>query len=190
MALANQLRERGSAIVDRWLRDTLATYSDDAAAAFKRNKDPFTNPVGHALRVGTRTAMEALCDGKDADEVCSCLDDVIKIRAVQELTPSQALSFVFLLKRAIRVELKGEKDEPSFSRDLAQLEERIDSVALRAFDAFLGYRARVYELRINEVKRSVGDWVERMNRRNSPSQTDVVPLETSERSEMQRGDGQ
>jgi hypothetical protein len=200
MALANQLRERSSAIVDRWLRDTLATYSDDAAVAFKRNKDPFTNPVGHALRAGTRAAVEALCDGKDADEVCSGLDGVIKIRAVQEFTPSQALSFVFLLKQAVRSELRAEDNDSSFSGELVELEKRIDQVALRAFDVFSGHRERVYELRINEVKRSVGDWIERMNRRAPTPRAESVNLETSnpeksnletsEGSEPQRGDGQ
>jgi hypothetical protein len=168
----------------------LATYSDDASAAFKRNKDPFTNPVGHALRVGTRAAVEALCDGKDAIEVCSCLDEVIKIRAVQEFSPSQALSFVFMLKQAVRSELQAEANGSSFSGELAQLEERIDQVGLRAFDVFSGYRERVYELRINEVKRSVGDWIERMNRRDRASRAESAKLETAEGSEPQRGDGQ
>jgi hypothetical protein len=189
MALSDQLREKSSPILDRWLRDAMAAYSDDASAAFKRNKDPFTNPVGHALREGTRSAVEALVEGKDAGQVCSCLDEVIKIRAVQEFTPSQALSFVFLLKKAIRSEVEMDGG-PSFSRDLVQLEEKIDCVALSAYDAFLGYRERVYQLRINEMKRSVGDWLDRMNRRNTPSRTEVVPLETSERSESQRGEGQ
>jgi len=192
MAHPSQLRERSLAIAERWLRETLATYSDDGAASFASNKDPFTNPVGHALREGTRAAVEALLDGKEAEEVCSCLDDAIKIRAVQEFTPSQALSFVFMLKEAVRSELGGGDNGSPFSRELADLEEKIDRVALRAFDVFLGYRERVYKLRVNEVKRSVAVLVERLyGRSNDPSANeDLVELEMSSCTEAQRGDDQ
>jgi len=192
MAIPSQLRERGSAIAERWLRDSLATYSDDATKAFKRNKDPFTNPVGHALRVGTLAAVEALLDGKDVAEICSCLDDVIKMRAVQEFTASQALSFVFSLKNAIRSELGSSDGGSTASCEAAELEEKIDRLALRAFDVYLAYREQVYDLRVNEVKRGVSTLVERLYGRGADPAADVdlVQLTTSERTETQRGGDQ
>lgn len=187
MTLPSELHERSSAIAEQWLRDALATYSDDAARAFARNKDPFTNPVGHALRVGTAAAVEALLDQKDVAEICSHLDDIIKMRAVQELTASEALAFVFMLKNAIRSEV-GSDDAGS----AAGLDDKIDRLALRAFDVYLAYREQVYDLRVNEVKRSVSTLVERLYGRGADpvAEMDLVQLTTAGRTEMQRGDDQ
>jgi hypothetical protein len=172
MALPGQLRERSSAIEARWLQDTLATYPEDSSAAFRRESDPFGNPVGHALRTGIHAALEALLEGKDASEVCSHLEDVIRVRAVQELAPSQAVSFVFLLKEAVRAELGESGGGSPSASDLAELDNLIDQIALCAFDVYLRYREQVYELRVNEVKRSVAQVVQRWSRRGSPPKTD------------------
>ena len=192
MAVPVRLRERSSAITERWLRDTLATYPEQASATFRREKDPFANPVGHALRVGAEAVMEALLEEKEAEEICSHLDEVIRIRAIQEFTPSEAVSFVFLLKEAVREECGEEGGDRDVSAELDEFDRQIDRIALSAFDRYVGYRQKVYELRINEVKRSVATIVERMNRRSPSPESDEAgrPSETSNRAEAQRGAGQ
>ncbi len=192
MALRDRLREKGPAISKRWVGDTLDTYSKDASAAFKRQKDPFANPVGHALRVGLTAVVEALADGKEPHEVCPHLDEIIRMRAIQEFAPSEALAFVFLLKEATRAELGNAVAEPSLAAELAEFDRRIDRIGLLAFDGYVSNREKVYQLRVNEMKRSVSKVVERMNRQGSPPDVDDTPvhLETSNRAEAQRGGGE
>ena len=191
MAIGDRLREKSSAIANRWIGDTLNTYSKDASAAFERQKDPFANPVGHALRVGLSAVVEALVEGKEPDEICPHLDEIIRMRAIQEFTPSEALSFVFSLKEAIRAELGKAVGEPSVAAELAEFDRRIDRIGLLAFDRYVGSREKVYQLRVNEMKRSVSKIVQRMNRQGSPPGMEdaSVQLETSNRAEAQRGGG-
>ena len=191
MALGDRLRERSSAIADRWIGEALSGYSKKASAAFERQQDAFANPVGHALRVGLSGVVEALFEGKEADEICPHLDEVIRMRAIQEFAPSEALSFVFSLKEAIRAELGKAVGEPSAGAELAELDRRIDRIGLLAFDRYVGSREKVYQLRVNEMKRSVSKIVERMNRQGSLPVTEdaSVQLETSNRAEAQRGGG-
>ncbi len=163
MTLGILLRNNKEAIVQRWLDGALATYPDAAAAAFGRQNDPFANPVGHSLRAGTRHIFEALLDGMDAEEIRRSLHEIVKIRAVQQLSASQAVGFVFHLKQAIRVELGDAVRDPQLSSELAELEGQIDRIALAAFDLFVQCREQVHELRINEVKRRVSWVVERLN---------------------------
>ncbi|TFG88864.1 MAG: hypothetical protein E4H17_01670, partial [Gemmatimonadales bacterium] len=63
------LREHQDAIVQRWIADILATYPEQATAAFGRERDRFANPVGHSVRVGTQGIVAALCDGMDPDRI-------------------------------------------------------------------------------------------------------------------------
>jgi len=155
VTLSERLRAKIPAIAQRWLGDALAAYPADSAAVFRREKDPFANPVGHALRVGTRAVVEAILEGDDPEEIASHLDEVVKIRAVQEFMPSEALAFVFLLKDAIRAELGGGGPAGVPPSELADIERRIDLLALAVFDIYTRYRGRLCELRINEVKRNV-----------------------------------
>jgi hypothetical protein len=166
MMLSQLLEKRKDTIARRWLEGAMAAYPGESAAAFMRQKDPFANPVGHSLRVGTREALDGLLQGANAERISECLHEIIKIRAVQQFSPSEAVSFVFCLKEAIRAEGREELGDAKFCSELVQFERQIDRVALAAFDLFVQCREQVYELRVNEMKRNVSWIVGKLNQRD------------------------
>ena len=172
MTLRDLLHSRRAAIQKRWLEKTLETYAPDTSAFFKRQKDQFANPVGQALRAGTQTMVDCLLDEDemDAEKICSALEEIIKIRSIQDFTPAQAVSFVFSLRPVIREELKGELDTARLA-ELARFEIRIDQLALFAFDVYVKCRERLYEIRVSEVKRSVSGLMRRLNREEDKAQS-------------------
>lgn len=163
MTFEELLLQNKEAIIQRWLEVALSIYPAEASAAFARQKDPFANPVGHSLRVGTRRIFEALLDGADSAEVHQHLQDIIRIRAVQEFPASQTLGFIFQLKEAIRVEVGRPAQDTRWAAELGRLDGQIDRIALAAFDIFVECRERVCELRVNEIKRQVSWIVGKMN---------------------------
>ncbi len=172
MTFCELLERHKEGIIRRWFERALEAYPADATRAFSRRNDPFTNPVGHSLHVGTRGIFEALLEGThsglkvtESEAGCQCLRDVIRIRAVQEMPASQAVSFVFDLKEAVRAELGSAVDERQFACDLALLERRIDEAALFAVDELVRCREQVCELRVNEVKRRVSWLMGKLNGR-------------------------
>lgn len=181
MAFVELLEKKGEAIVQRWLDAALAAYPDDSAGLFKRQKDRFANPVGHGLRVATQGIFEALVDGGgdgvDAEKIRQHLREIIKVRAVQEFSASQAVGFVFGLKGAVRAELEDAAHHPQIASGLTKLEAQIDRVGLAAFDLFVECREQVSELRINEVKRRVSWIVDKMNERGSDPELARADLE-------------
>jgi len=156
--LRDELKRRTDRILDRWVEDCLAAYPAEAGAAWTRERDPFANPVGNSLRAGTRILLDALLDGANGEATKRGLDGIVRIRAVQQMSPSAALGFVFRLKHVIRTELGEALAEPALLAELAALESRIDDAALVAFDLYVQYRERVSALRINELKRNI-PWV-------------------------------
>ena len=171
MTLRQLLLEKREAIARRWLDAVLATYPGDSAAVFGRERDPFANPVGHSLRAGTERILDVLFDGEDLGKIREPLHEIMKIRAVQQFEPSQAVAFVFRLKEVVREELKEEAADPQFSRKLEELNGAIDRVGLAAFDIYVGCREQVYELRLNEVS-----WVVGKVNQQEPDQ-DLVQIE-------------
>jgi hypothetical protein len=150
--LADLLQRNSAAIKERWLKRTLASYPQDSTGFFLQTKDRFANPVGQTLATETGALVDCLMDGADAAELCLHLEEIVKIRAVQDFTPSEAVSFVFLLKETIREELRGDLSEPRLLAELVAFEDRIDQMALFAFDIFVKWREKVYSLRVREIK--------------------------------------
>jgi len=151
--LGGLLRERKAAIAERWLASLLDTYGDDAAAFFKKRKNRFANPVGQTYAESSRAVLDEILGDMDTERVCRHLDEIVKIRAVQEFTPAKALAFVFSLKDLIREEIGDDAAGPETAGDLREIDVRIDQLALFAFDIYVMRREQVYSLRLNEIRK-------------------------------------
>ena len=161
MKLEEILTQKAPAVVKTWIRLTLDTYPADAKRFLNEQKDPFANPVGHTLSREMEKIYLELLKGLNPETVCSFLDYLIKIRAVQDFSPSQAVAFIFLLKKAIREELKKEIQENRLQDEYLDFEIRIDELALIAFDIYLTHKKKLYEIRANQAKNQVSRLLER-----------------------------
>ena len=165
--LGELLKERADTIIEGWVEAVLCSYPSEAAALFQKQKDPFANPIGKTVRSGTRGVFQAILDGMDQEDLRSHLDEIVRVRAVQDFTPSQALSFVFSLRSVIRDVIPDLYTDPRFQGDAIELDTKIDRVALTAFDIYTESREEVSQLRIKEVKRQVAWVFEKMNQRDA-----------------------
>ncbi len=89
--------------------------------------------------------------GIDLNTLRPCLDNIIRIRAVQDISASQAVTFMFLLKEVIREELAQEIEENRIGQELLALESGIDELTLLSFDIFMLCREKIYDLKANEI---------------------------------------
>ena len=118
---------------------------------FKKQKDRFANPIGATISEGLQDLYAVLLEERELGEAAKPLENIIKIRAVQDFTPSQSVAFVYLFKSIVRQELAKEKNREEIWASLSALEARIDKVALMAFDFYMDCRERLHQIRVNEV---------------------------------------
>ena len=161
MKLEKLLSEKGPTVLDKWLQLILETYPADTQRFLKKQKDQFANPVRDTISKEIEDIYKELLQGVDRERVSPCLDRIIRIRAVQDFSPSQAISIVFLLKKAIREELEKEIRKNRLSDELFIIESRIDDLALLAFDIYMKRREKLYEIRANQAKNQVSKLLER-----------------------------
>lgn len=152
MNLKNLLIAKKSAILKKWFDAVADTYPDNTSGFLKKQKAQFTNPVGYTLAEGLEGLFEALLKGMIADTVKTFLDSIVRIRAIQEFTPSEAVSFIFLLKKIIRQELGNEIQQPGVNDELISFDSSIDDLALYSFDIYMNCREKIYELKANEAR--------------------------------------
>ena len=161
MKLEKLLSEKRSDILKKWLQMILETYPGDAQRFLKEQKDPFANPVRYAFQKEMEQVFHELMGSIDPERAVPFLDKIICIRAVQDFTASQAVSFVFFLKRAIRELLEEEIREKGLMDDLSVVEARIDELALLSFDIYMRRKEKLYQLRANEAKTRVSGLLKR-----------------------------
>jgi hypothetical protein len=157
--LKELLQHRKKEILEKWLSEALKSYPDDAARFMENEANRFANPVGHTFRQEFEAIYNLLLEENSNGDITTALKRSVKIWAVQDLTPSQAIAFIFCLKKAIREELAEKTGE--VLTELLTFESRIDSVALHLFDRYMADRERLYNIRLNETRRSIARTMEK-----------------------------
>jgi hypothetical protein len=155
MQIATLLSQKKAAILGQWLSMIYESYPPETAIFLRKEKNRFDNPAGYRISEGLEGLYGALTQEMERDQVLTCLDEIIRIRALQNFTPSQALAFIFLLKIVIRQELAGEILKENLAAELLDLESRIDGLALLGFDVYTKRREKIYEIKADEAKRRV-----------------------------------
>lgn len=152
MTLNNALLKNRESILDRWFELILNTYPQQTQEFVKREKDPFANPIGYTIKKGIEGIFDWLLQVDETNRVFTILEGIIKIKAVENISPQEAISFVFLLKQAIREKVKIEK----FCKELLTFESKIDKLATISFDIFMKCKEKIYQLKNNKARMNFG----------------------------------
>ena len=150
--LKGLIQKKKSEIIRNWFEATIQTYAPDTAQFFKGQKDQFGNPVGSITSKGIAFLLDQLLDTWDPEAVKVYLDPIIRIRAIQDFTPSQATGFILLLKKILRENLANELQNDANALQLLEFETKIDRLCLLAFDLYMDCKEKIYELSANETR--------------------------------------
>ncbi|PIX26133.1 MAG: hypothetical protein COZ69_01380, partial [Deltaproteobacteria bacterium CG_4_8_14_3_um_filter_45_9] len=148
LMIQDLLKKNKAAILERWFHLILETYPANTAAMMRKDKNQFTNPVGTTLSREIEVLFKNLCEGSQNEKCQSSLDSILKIRSVQDFSPSKAVGFIFLLKRAIGETLKNEMCKGAVMDEWLEFQSKIDDLALQAFDIYMDCREKICEIRV------------------------------------------
>jgi hypothetical protein len=130
-------------VAERWIERTLASYPAETLPFLSGEQDPFRNPAGHVLKESLTMLARELLGEMDEKAMAPALDALVRLRAVQDFRPSDALRFIFDLREVV-AEVTGEVPRA--------LENRIDELALMAFDQYMACRDQIAGLRQKELR--------------------------------------
>jgi len=152
MDLSDLLAEKKSPVVEKWCDLILEAYPEEGQRFFSKQKDQFANPVGRSVFEGAESIYDELLGEADADKISLFLDNIIRVRAIQDLLPSQATGFIFGLKKIIGEELGDQLQQEGLSEEWAAFKSRIDGLVLMCFDIYTECRQRVFDIRVKELR--------------------------------------
>ncbi len=153
MNFKEHLSEKKADILKQWFDAVVATYANETAALLKKQKAQFTNPVGYTLTEGLEQLYDALLKGMLPDTVSRFLDSIVRLRAIQDFAPSEAVAFIFQLKKIVRRALGTEiLQQQGMTAELEAFDSAVDDLALYAFDLYMKCREKIYDLKANEAR--------------------------------------
>ena len=134
-----------AALLDAWLQVTAQSYPAETARHLLEERDQFRNPVGYAMREALPALLDVVLGRIPAADAAAPLERLMRIRAVQDLSPGQAIGFVFQLNPLLRE--WGVKDQA--------LEDRVNGLVLTAFDLYVNCREQAHAIQLKELRRRV-----------------------------------
>lgn len=150
MGLDEAFRNYEDKIVRRWVDYTLSSYK--ASKFFKKERDKFANPVGGNTHEALSKLFKLLAKNADPKEFVAPLDQIMRIRSIQEFTASEAVGPIHAVKHITREILEKDKERRHLIAELYDFEFAVDLAVLAAFDLYMQCREQLYKVRIQEIK--------------------------------------
>ena len=165
MTLQTLLAEHREAVINDWIDAVHGTYAIDTVGFLRSKKNQFTNPVGHK----TREAIPVLVDfllGKDcsADSLTQALDEIVRVRAVQNFPADKGMAVLFLVKNIVRKHLGKHAAEQQLADELFALDAQVDALVLKGFAIYTECCLKVERMRVDEFKRKHHQLIRRAER--------------------------
>lgn len=154
MELAKLLKKQRTAILKKWLGEIFATYPADTARFLKGEHDRFANPVGYTIASNAERLLNGLINKSDAASQAACLEPIMRIRAVQDFTPDQAVHFINRLKTVIAAQLGSETRNHGLRDEWGEFETRIDSLTQCAYGLHTKMKEKIAVIRAREIDNS------------------------------------
>lgn len=157
--LKNLPAQTRTSILNSWIEAIHATYPENSANFIKLGKDRFQNPMGHTISASATAIIEGLAAEREAVDLVTPIEELIKVRAIQDFTPGEAVGIFFLLKGIVRQELETEDPQ-----QLALFDALMDRLILQAFNSYTRCREKLHQIRVDEINRRTSKLMERLDR--------------------------
>ncbi len=153
MDILQIFRPKKEEVVTQWIESVYACYPLDTTGFLRTKKDDFCNPVGEI----TTTMAHFLFDAAAGEHVLElklrdALQRFVKLRSVQDFTPSKGLGVMFIFKQYFRDAFLEECASKGLLKEYLECESRIDTLSLMAFDIYIASRETLAENRIAEIR--------------------------------------
>jgi len=147
MHLKQELEKNKKLFINKWFQATIDTYPAQTAKVLGKDSNRFDNPVGSVTRETIENVFNLIINDFNEEILEKELDPVIRIRAVQSFSASEAVSFVFALKDIGENILDAELWIGFYKL--------VDKIALAAFNKFMKCKEEIFLLKATESKRRV-----------------------------------
>ncbi len=183
------MRANEERIVKQCFERLTGCYHPETAGFMKKERDPFQNPFGHAVRAALEGVFKELIEEGRPEGFRRALQELMRIRAAQTESASEALCFVRFLREAVQEELAREAGRnggwDGIPEEYSLLEEHLHELTVIACDLFVESRKKIDAIRIKEI-RAEKERLERLMRAAEDGSREGKKRAENQRSESEK----
>jgi len=168
MTIEQHLLHNKKKLAREWFDLLAGTYPLETVRLLKKEINQFANPVGRTFQAAIDEILDEFFGQNRVEAMEPLLDKVIRIRAIQDFSPSSSVAFIFSLKAIARKVLEKEPAAGTVSREeWSDFDLKVDGLALLAFDVYARCRENLFEARMTEFKNRTNRLLQMVNRGNT-----------------------
>ncbi len=153
MDILPTLRAKKEEITKQWVESVFTSYPLETTGFLRTQKDDFCNPVGEIVTTMSHFLFDAAAGEHVLElKLRDALERFVKLRSVQDFTPSRGLGVLFTFKHFFRDAFFEECAAKGAIKEYLECESRIDTLTLMAFDMYIASREVLAESRIAEIR--------------------------------------
>ncbi len=163
MLFTDKVKQEKDILLQKWVDKYYAAYPLGSTGFIRTSTDKFKNPIGIITQTSLSTLYDAVIgDDIEFSDVHAALNELVKLRAIQEMPASRAVGPMAQLKTLFKEEVfdnlvKNNKDSKVLQEifeDFFTVAARIDGLLLLSMDLYSADREKVFNLRVEEIHRS------------------------------------
>ena len=163
MKINEILTNQKSSILKRWFKAIIDSYPAESGQYLSNTSNKFSNPIGVAIENALPPILDAVISNTLSEDAEKGLEDIIKIRAVQEVDASDALGFIFSLKAILISDISSYLNTDDAIREFFLLEKSLDAVTLYSFNQYVKLRENIFQIKSNERLKTFEKMINRLN---------------------------
>lgn len=153
MHLTDLLHEHREALLERWFDLIVKTYPG-LSSIFLHKKHRWGNPVGTNIEGSITGLFDELVKDEAGEDLPKHLDNIVRIRSVQDYTASEGVAILIFIKHVVREKFADQIASGEIPvNEVLIFESKVDSMMLVAFDIYTKCRSQLFELRLADFKR-------------------------------------
>lgn len=140
-------------LLEAWFQQVIHSYPPESVKYFERYKETFNNPIGSNIYNSLNNILLEFEGEGRYEYFYQEMQMIMRIRAVQDMTPSKAVAFTMAFKDVVKKELASEIARGEISSpELEDFFEELDALALMGFDIYTESRELIFKMRIDQIK--------------------------------------
>lgn len=154
------LNENKENLLEEWFLWLIDHYPEPSKKFISKKEEPFTNPVGYNFYQNLGKLFSLLCSNEiDCTEFNDSLEDILKIRAVQDLSYWQSANIFRFLWDKFNNSLPTDTKVESYRTDV----DYYMTISEKAFESFINIREKIAQIQREEIRNRYGKFLEKLN---------------------------
>ena len=162
-SLRKAFEKHHKVLLEAWFQQVIHSYPPESVKYFERYKETFNNPIGSNIYNSLNNILLEFEGAGRYEQFYQEMQMIMRIRAVQDMTPSKEVAFIMAFKDVVKKELAGELAHNEItSSELEDFFEELDALALMGFDIYTESRELIFKMRIDQIKET-NDMLQKAN---------------------------